>query len=251
MGKIRENGYKKLLSGWGIYAVVVSVLMMLFATAFVLVFVRAGYHTKVLVKLGLAEQTTKVNHAVLAWENCLDKMEYDADVVFFGDSITYESDFGRSFPGISVVNLGYSGDTLSGMISRIPMVKAVNPEKVFVLGGINGLTDSNIMQSAEKYEQLILQLRQALPTAQIYLQSVLPVAKDKEVTLTNICHNTTIVQFNVRIRQLAEKYELTYIDLYSLYVADGQLDPLLTTDGIHLQKDAYARWETAIKEYID
>ena len=95
------------------------------------------------------------------------------------------------------------------------------------------------------------QLRQALPDAQIYLQSVLPVSREKEVTLTNICHNTTIMQFNEVLRQLAEKYEMTYIDLYSLYVAGGQLDPQLTTDGIHLQKDAYVRWETAIKEYIN
>lgn len=250
MEKTSEKSRRKLLGVLKIYTIVTSVLLILFASAFVLVFIRAGYHTKVLVKLGLAEQTTKVNHAVLGWENCLEKMHYDADVVFFGDSITYESDFARFFQDVSVVNLGYSGDTLSGMISRIPMVQSVSPEKVFVLGGINGLTDSNITQSVGKYKQLVLQLQEALPDAQIYLQSVLPVAREKEVTLTNVCHNTTIIQFNEQIRHLAEEYGMTYIDLHSLYFTDGQLDPQLTTDGIHLKQEAYARWEAAIKNYI-
>lgn len=231
------------------YAVAVTAVMLLILAAFLVVFTHAGYHTKVLVKLGLKEPVVKTNHALLAWENCLEKLDYDADVVFFGDSITYQSDF--QHPGLKIVNLGYSGDTLSGMTGRIPMVQAVNPEKVFVLGGINGLTDANLSQTADLYENLLDQLRQALPDARIYVQSILPVAKEREATLTNICHNETIVAFNERLEEMAAQRGLTYIDIHSLYYCDGQLDSAVTSDGLHLEPHAYEKWEAAIKPYLD
>lgn len=232
-----------------VYAVIITAAALLILAAFAVVFIHAGYHTKVLVKLGLQEPVPKTNHAVLAWENCLEKMDHDADVVFFGDSITYESNF--QHPGLKIVNLGYSGDTLVGMAARIPMVQAVSPEKVFLLGGINGLTDANLSQSAQQYEALLDQLQAALPDAQIYIQSVLPVSKEKETSLTNICHNETIVAFNKLLEEMAARRGHVYIDIHSLYCRNGELDPQLTYDGLHLQKHAYEQWEAAVKPYLD
>lgn len=234
-----------------LYSIIVTAVALLLLAAFLVVFIHAGYHTKVLVKLGLQEPVVKTNHALLAWENCLNKMDYDADVVFFGDSITYESDFSAQHPQLKIVNLGYSGDTLSGMISRIPMVQAVSPEKVFILGGINGLTDANISQTAQQYESLLDQLQEALPDTEIYIQSVLPISKEKETSLTNICHNETIVAFNKLLEEMAAQRGLVYIDIHSLYYLDGELDPQLTYDGLHLQQQAYEKWENAVKPYLD
>ena len=233
------------------YAVIVTVIMLLVLAAFIIVFTRAGYHTKLLVRLGLQEPVAKTNHALLAWENCLTKLDYDADAVFFGDSITYESNFSAADPQYKIVNLGYSGDTLHGMISRVPMVQAVSPEKVFVLGGINGLNDSNIDQTAAQYEKLLNELHRALPDAEIYIQSVLPIAKEREVSLTNICHNETIIAFNQRLQSIAEARNLTYIDIHALYYQNGQIDPSLTYDGLHLLSHAYQLWEDAVTPYLN
>lgn len=180
----------------------------------------------------------------------LKKMDHDADVVFLGDSITFGSDFAACFSEVDIVNLGYGGDTLPGMIYRISMVQAVSPEKVFLLGGINGLTDTNIDQTEEQYKKLVAGIRTALPDAEIYIKSVLPVAKEREVRLTNVCHNETIVAFNARLQQLAQLQGITYIDLYTLYEKDGQLDPELTKDGVHLKPEAYIHWENAIRQYV-
>lgn len=60
------------------------------------------------------------------------------DVVFYGNSITCGSSFQDYFPEVSICNLGYPGDNLDGLTSRSYMIATVKPEKVFVMGGING-----------------------------------------------------------------------------------------------------------------
>lgn len=243
-----NNLQQKTTNRWKLFSVIVSVIALLSIAAFLLVFFHADYHTKVLVKLGLKEKTAATNYAVLAWNNCLQKLDYDADVVFFGDSITADSDFSTAFPNQNIINLGYGGDTLTGMINRVSMLQAVAPEKIFLLGGINGLTDANIDQAEKQYKKLVADIRSALPDATLYIQSVLPVSQSKEVTLK--CHNTTIAAFNTRLEQLAQEQGATYVDLYTLYEKGGQLNPEFTPDGVHLLEDAYGLWKNAISQYI-
>lgn len=234
--------------GLKIYAFLVSVLFLLAMAAFALTFVKAGYYEKIMVKLGLKEPTAEVNWAVGGWNNTLMKLDYDADTVFLGDSITHSGDFRSYFPDEKIVNLGYYGDTLAGMIDRVPGAAAVNPEKVFVLGGINGLTDRNIEKSIATYDRLLEELQAALPDAEIYVQSVLPVSDFREHAML---HNTSIVEFNTRLAALAQSRGCVYVDLHALYHQDGQMNPELTADGLHLKPEAYGIWAEAIREYMD
>ncbi len=242
--EIVKNKVSKKLK---IYAIAATAFLLLILAVFIVVFHHAGYDEKVLVKLGLKEQTVKTNEAILSWERCLEKLDYDADIVFFGDSITCNGDFSRYFPDLKICNLGHGGDTLSGMINRISMVQAITPEKLFLLGGINGLTDFNLDNCVSKYAELLDCLQQSLPDTEIYVQSVLPISSSKELS---ICHNTTIIKFNEEIKKLAESRGITYIDLFSLYVIDGEMNPELTLDGVHLWPDAYDRWAEKIAKYI-
>lgn len=230
-----------------VYAIIATTIILLILAAFILVFHHAGYDEKLFVKLGFKEQTSKINEAVLSWERCLEKLEYDADVVFFGDSITCLGDFQKYFPNIKICNLGHGGDSLSGMINRISMIQSVNPEKVFLLGGINGLTDLNLDNCVSKYAQLLDLLEESLPDTEIYIQSVLPISSAKELS---ICHNSTITRFNAEIKELAETHDLEYIDLYSLYELNGEMNSQLTLDGVHIKPDAYDLWAEKISKYI-
>jgi len=246
--KEQEMGYKRLK----IYAGLVTAAAVLASAAFLAVFFHGGYDTKILVKLGLKEREPEVNQAarqaVSSWTHTLEKMDYDSEIVFFGDSITEGSDFREYFPDRRIVNLGYSGDMLTGMIDRVPMVRAVSPEKVFLLGGINGLHDTNVEECAANYAVLLDKLREAVPEAEIYAQSVLPMSAEKE---EEFCHNTAIQELNEQIKALAGERGMIYVDLYSLYEADGVMNPELTTDGVHLRPEAYERWAEAIREYVD
>lgn len=229
------------------YDVTVTIIAVLSISALMVLIFKGGYFTKILVKLGLKENTAQINWTAFSWESCLQKLNYKADIVFFGDSIIRGGDFHKHFCDLEIINLGCSGDTLSGMINRISMVQAVSPEKIFLLGGINGLTDYNIKKSANKYDELINELHNAVPRAQIYVHSLLPLSAEKE---KSICKNKTIEAFNSEIKQIAEKYGFTFIDLYSLYVFEGKMNPKLTKDGIHLQPEAYTLWIEKIAKYM-
>jgi len=230
-----------------LYSTVTTIAAVLLLVAFLALFFHGGYHTKILVKLGLQEQNAVPDYALLGWEDCLKKMNYDADAVFLGNSITRGSDFAASFEGLKIVNLGYSGDSLKGMTSRVGMVQAVSPEKVFVMGGINGLRDGACEQSLDEYQKLIDALKSALPDAEIYVQSVLPISDYKE---KSVCTNKTISIFNSGLQKIATEQGLVYVDLYSLYEKGGQLNPALTKDGIHLKSEAYSLWEEAVEPLL-
>lgn len=193
------------------------------------------------------EPVSEIDWAVVGWNNTLIKLDYDADIVFFGDSITRASDFREYFPYFDIVNSGYSGDTLKGMLSRVAGVAAVEPEKVFVLGGINGLTDTNAADCIKTYAKLLDSLKEALPDAEIYVQSVLPVSHEKEAVY---CHNTAIADFNAKLVELAQEKGAVFVNLYPLYELNGEMNPELTVDGIHLTPEAYDLWATEIEQYI-
>ena len=221
-------------------------LLSIFALGFLLH--REGYDEKLLVKLGLKEPVSQGDWAVGGWNNTLMKMDYDADIVFLGDSITAASDFRAYFPNRKIVNLGYHGDTLVGMIDRVPGVAAVSPEKVFVMGGINGLTDLNADICLNTYSQLLDELAEALPESQIYVQSTLPIAAVRE---RYGCSNRTIADFNQALDTMAQQRGMTFVDLHSLYSKGGEMDPEYSYDGLHLLSQAYALWADAITPYID
>lgn len=230
------------------YLSFITILCLVLLLGICLLLYRGNYLTKALVKLGIKEATSVPNWSTFSWINCLEKLDYDADMVFFGDSITRGSDFRAYFPDKRIVNLGCSGDTLSGMLSRLPMVKALSPKQIFILGGINGLTDRNIDKCILTYSRLLNQLRTDLPHAQIYVQSILPLSPQKE---KSICKNETICTFNQKLHDLANELHLSFIDTHSLYVKDGCMDPSLTVDGIHLRPEAYGRWAELLRTHID
>ena len=229
------------------YALIATVVAVISTTAFVLLFIKVGCLQKLLVKLGLRKQKVSINWTAFSWESCLRKMGCRADVVFLGDSLVRGGDFHEQFQGVKIVNLGSSGDTLSGMIGRISAVQALSPRKVFLMGGINGLTDRNVACCLSVYEDLVLELGKALPAARLYIHSLLPLSAAKA---GKICKNTTIQAFNTGLREIAERYGHSYIDLHPKYLYKGTMTPEKTTDGIHLKPEAYEVWYEAIRPYI-
>ncbi len=209
--------------------------------------VKGNYHRRILHKLGVAKLMPPFNWVAFSWESCLNKINCEGDIVFFGDSITQCANFHLRYPQCRIVNLGCSGDTLGGMLRRVGMVQGVNPKKVFVLGGINGLTNYNIPLCVKEYAALLDAMKAAVPLATIYVQSVLPISHSREKT---VCKNTTIAAFNQRLETLAAEKGCVFIDLYPLYECDGQLDAALSVDGLHLKSEAYDRWEQAIHAYM-
>lgn len=198
-------------------------------------------------KIGLRDPLYKPDWSLYAWDDCLKKMDYDAEIVFFGDSITRESDFRTFFPDKTIVNLGLVGDTLTGMLNRVSMISSVFPEKIFLLGGINELKDDNFDACVANYEMLVDKIQAAVPDAALYIQSVLPISSLREYT---ICHNTTIQQFNLSIQKLAKEKNCQYINLFDLFYSNGELSSDYSNDGLHINDEAYRLWAGIIEEYV-
>ena len=166
--------------------------------------------------------------------------------IIYGNSITAGSAFQDYFPDISICNLGYPGDNLDGLRFRAYTIASVKPEKVFLMGGINGSRQMPVDVFVEKYEQLILEIQKNVPSAQLYLQSILPVTPS-----TTYASNEKIRKCNKLIDSLARAHQCQYIDLFSLYEKDGIMNEEYTRDGVHLKAEHYDKWAEAIRPYVE
>lgn len=186
---------------------------------------------------------------IQGWTNTLEKMNVDFDVVFFGNSITRGSSFHEYFTNTSICNLGFPGDNLDGMMLRVNQIKAVNPKKIFIMAGINGLNLQTIEIFEEKYERLVKAIKESNPYSTIYLQSILPV--NNTIAQKHVCSNEKIVDANKTIKSISNRNECIYIDVHQLYVENGEMNASLTKDGIHLLPESYNAWAYLLKPYIE
>ena len=211
---------------------------------------------KVLYKLGYGENPAMVFkrkvefRCIQGWANTLNKLNLEADVVFFGNSLTYESDFGKYYPDLKIVNLGCNLDMLDDLINRSYMIKSVHPKKIFVLGGINNFQNTPLETFMEKYETMVDSIMIYNPDADVYLQSLLPVNPSMGVGEIYIDCVKKIMDANKIIEMISKTKNCTYIDLFSAYQVNETLPPNNTRDGLHLYPESYERWARIIEPYI-
>ncbi|MDA0213634.1 MULTISPECIES: GDSL-type esterase/lipase family protein [Desertifilum] len=136
------------------------------------------------------------------------------------------------------LNQGVSGETTTHILSRIAQFKSTQPQKIYLLAGINdlrnGASDATILSN---FQEIIRQLRQNHPESQLVVQSILP-------TRLPALGSSRIRALNDRIEAIALQYGGTYLDLHSHFSDDqGILRLELTTDGIHLSVKGYELWQ--------
>ena len=90
-------------------------------------------------------------------------------------------------------------------------------------------------------ESFIKQVKEIQPEATIYLQSIIYVTK-KESESDSIFTNERIRLYNDKIKELAQKEQVKYIDLNETLAPEGELKETATIDGIHLVKEYYEKW---------
>lgn len=244
--KMKKIGLKKCML-W--ISLIGNVL--LFALVIFIGCVKTNYINSKLERIGLIklDPTKRGDYwSIIGWTNTLEKLHLDVDVVFFGNSITRGSSFEKYFPDVKICNLGYSGDNTDGMLLRVNQIKAVNPEKVFVMAGINGLHVQTEQVFTEKYATMVDSIKQAVPTAKIYLQSILPV--NPSMKAGKSFNKEKIAKCNEIVKKIAEQKRCVYVDLYRLYAVDGIMPEELTKDGVHLFPKAYDRWANEIRKFI-
>jgi len=235
-------------------ALVVSLILnVLLLLAVVLIGVRTSFFEDVAARFGWAEKRVvpnqKADDCLRGWTKSLESLHDTVDVVLIGNSITYGGEFDKAFPTIKICNLGYPSDDLKGMRCRVPQIKAIHPQKVFIMAGLNGLSQMNLDDFRTQYESLVKELKYASPETQLFLQSILPV--NEELFGHPLSPNQKIVQANEIIKNIAIANNSAYIDLNTLYQKNGKLNEDYSSDGIHLNADAYQLWYDAIRNKIE
>ena len=168
----------------------------------------------------------------------------DVDIVFLGDSITARFEWQEYFSDLSVSNRGIDSDVCVGAADRLDTVINQNPDKIFIMIGINDIRQQIASEDTMvHYGRIIDTLQDALPASRIYLQSVLPVSSSTGID------NTKVQALNEKIKELAEANSLTYIDLYNKLVTDDN-DFTYTRDGVHPTGEGYRIWMEAISGYV-
>lgn len=181
-----------------------------------------------------------------SWNNCIKKLDMKVNVVFFGDSHTAGGDFQKAFPDVKSLNLGYVGEDTKGMLRRVETIAAVQPKKIFLMAGINGLKNQSLSDFKYWYTALVDSIRTAVPNAELYIESILPVAASSDY-----CDNVKIREANTIIKHIAQERNITYIDLHTAYADKETLPENMSYDGLHLTDDAYNIWYEAIKTFVE
>ncbi len=218
------------------------VLLMLF----IALGIQSNYFKYVLYRLKIIENNEKSGDywAKEGWTNSLKKLNMNTDIVFFGNSITHDSPFHEYFTDKRIVNLGYPGDNIEGMLTRVEQVRCVHPKKIFMMAGINGINSLNEEQFKEGYTALVDSMLTIVTSDNLYIQSLLPVSKDY------IIDNKLIIERNKLIKEIAQIKHCRYLDLHTLYYKNGEMPQELRRDEIHLQAKSYDRWAKMIKDYV-
>jgi lysophospholipase L1-like esterase len=170
------------------------------------------------------------------------------DIVMLGDSITHEGLWEEYFPQHNLRNRGIGGDTTQNILERLPAIYTLQPQRLFLLIGINDINmGAKPAQTFANYAQILTGLRQHLPDLKIYVQSILPVA-----TNWPMANNAAVKAYNVQIERLAAQHGCIYIDLYKSFSDTyGNLPAELSNDGIHLTYAGYRRWCDIIAPLIE
>lgn len=168
-------------------------------------------------------------------------------ILFIGDSITQRNEWAEMLENPSIINRGIDSDRITWLNERMENLLKNEPKIVFLKIGINDIMDGKeTTQLIEEYT-IILEKLKSFKNAKIYIQSCLPVNNTK---YNHPINNQNVLDFNKNLKNLVEKFEYNFIDLYPLFANNNELDENLTRDGVHLNGKGYKIWCNELKKYI-
>ena len=181
-----------------------------------------------------------------AWLNTISKGE-KYDWVFFGNSITRNSDFRTFYRDKKILNYGLGGDDLMGMSRRTKLLGQITFDKLFVMSGINSVGKLPDDEFVIAYNALLDSILVYVEPDKIIVQSMLPISTTIEKDGFN---NRRIESLNGKIREICNSRNIKFLDLYSLYALNGSLpvDWTMDSDGLHIIDSKYDKWAEAIKD---
>ncbi len=172
-------------------------------------------------------------------------------IIFLGDSQTEQCEWRELLgPELLILNRGIVGDHVDGVASRLDEVLRHEPKQIFLLVGVNDLLFGKSATDIEiRYREIVEKIIARLPATQLILESILPVNN----TVKNVgIQNAQIQALNACIARIAQDHNLPFLNICGpLADADGNLSPLYTEDGIHLNGAGYLVWKQQLVVFFN
>lgn len=178
------------------------------------------------------------------------------NIVFYGDSITEMYVLEDFYGDLPVVNAGHSGYMTPRLLDEVDEKLLVyNPTKVFMLMGTNDLAYSDLDndQILSNIKEIVHKIQKDRKNVKIYIESIYPVkeTRDLDPGVWHVRKNDRIREINEMIKELCEKENLTYIDVYDeLKDEDGSIKEEYTIEGLHINQEGYKVITDKLMNYV-
>lgn len=169
--------------------------------------------------------------------------QMDGGVIFVGDSITDGAPLYAMFPNLRAANHGIAWDTTDGVLLRLGQITRHRPDRIFMMIGTN---DTDYTSDPAHIRDNIFSIADALDKALIdtnlFVVSILPRGGPG---------NAVISAVNEDLRKEAPTRPYRYLDLASaMRGPNGEMDPALSYDNLHLNVHGYAVWEATLGDCV-
>ncbi len=177
--------------------------------------------------------------------NALFSTEKDStEIIFIGTRLTENFHLRNDFNNIHLKNLGFGGAENSTILTNLKRIIVRKPPTIFLEAGINDVRNGRDMSAMFKdFVAMCTVAKTVSPNTKLYVQSVLPTLTSK--------FNTQIEAYNNLVMSYCKARGITYINMYPDFIVDGKINPLATTDGIHLTPYGYYLWKKHLLPYIN
>lgn len=176
-----------------------------------------------------------------------------SDIIFLGNSITNGGEWAELLRNPHAKNRGISGDTSQGVLDRLSTITKGKPSKIFLLIGTNDLSrGKSVDEVAKNVENIVERVKRESPATKLYVQSVFPVNPKFNKFLGHMNRQKDIAALNAKIKAVAARHGVTYIDVYKSLVIPSTdvMNPEYTNDGLHLLGKGYQKWVEVLKPYL-
>ncbi len=183
---------------------------------------------------------------------------YFTDAVFVGDSLTQGIQLYDIIDTTVLANKGINLQSIhkndkirvaEGYTGVLPELERIKPDKVYVQLGMNDIAWRTQGDFIKLYGTLIDEIKDIVPDATLYIQSIFPVTGwySKE---DNGIDNDKVLTYNQALAELAAEKGCYYLDVHSALINEnGVLPDEASPDGIHLNGPYYQRWFSYLKTH--
>lgn len=176
------------------------------------------------------------------------------DIVMLGNSLTENGgDWAARLGEKHVVNCGIIGDDVPGIYERLHLILPRHPRKIILMEGINDLShDLTPEEIAHSVAATVERIRRESPSTGLILQSLLPINEEFHRYKRLDGKTDSVPEINRRLKAVAEKYGIRYVDLFPLFIEKGtsRLRKEISTDGLHINDDGYKIWVAELKKFL-